>query len=132
MRIALRAYGAALATLVLLDGAWLGFIARDFYQTQLGPLVADQVRWGAGLLFYLAYPAGLVALALSPRPARPAVAVGRAALVGAMSYGTYDLTNMATLAGWSSTLTVVDMLWGVSISAAAGAAAWWASGRRGP
>ena len=34
------------------------------------------------------------------------------AVFGLMAYGTYDLTNMATLAGWSWTVVFVDMAWG--------------------
>jgi uncharacterized membrane protein len=34
-----------------------------------------------------------------------------------MTYGTYDLTNMATLKGWPIKVTVIDLIWGTSLSA---------------
>ena len=51
-------------------------------------------------------------------------AVLRAALIGLLVYGTYDLTNMATLRHWSLRLALVDIAWGTLVSAAAGAAAF--------
>jgi uncharacterized membrane protein len=38
-----------------------------------------------------------------------------------MAYGTYDLTNWATLQGWPSQLALVDWAWGTVASAVAGA-----------
>ncbi len=40
----------------------------------------------------------------------------RAALYGLITYATYDLTNLATLKDWPVVLTVVDILWGVTLS----------------
>tara|TARA_E500000331_G_C17090259_1_gene640769 strand:- start:453 stop:896 length:444 start_codon:yes stop_codon:yes gene_type:complete len=37
----------------------------------------------------------------------------KAGLLGLAIYGTYDLTNLATLKGWRWQFSVVDMLWGV-------------------
>jgi len=34
-----------------------------------------------------------------------------------VAYGTYNLTNMAVLKGWSPTVTFVDMFWGGSLTA---------------
>jgi len=31
---------------------------------------------------------------------------------GFVAYGTYNLTNMATLKGWSANVVIVDMIWG--------------------
>src|SRR5665811_1799666 len=33
------------------------------------------------------------------------------------AYGTYDLTNQATLKNWSTTLSVIDMGWGTVLTA---------------
>ena len=117
-------YGAALAALTVLDGLWLGFVARDFYQRELAAVIAEPIRTLPALLFYLAYPLGVIALALHPMPSSLAAAIGRAALVGLLAYGTYDLTNLATLKSWSVPLTAVDMAWGTFITAMIGAAAY--------
>lgn len=50
----------------------------------------------------------------------------KALLLGALfvlRYGTYDLTNPATLKTWSLRLSLIDMAWGVSVSAASSAMA---------
>jgi uncharacterized membrane protein len=31
---------------------------------------------------------------------------------GVVAYGTYNLTNMAALKGWSVNVVIVDMIWG--------------------
>ena len=36
---------------------------------------------------------------------------------GLVAYGTYNLTDMATIKGWSSKVVVVDMLWGGFLTA---------------
>ena len=55
---------------------------------------------------------------------RPSIATGRwmtaagyGALFGLCAYGTYDLTNYATLRQWSFGLTMSDMVWGVFLTA---------------
>ena len=120
----LKAWGAALLAVGVLDALWLGWLARGFYVRELGDLMTPQVRALPALLFYLGYPAGLVTLLLWPRPDAMGEAVLRAALIGLLVYGTYDLTNMATLRHWSLRLALVDIAWGMLVSAAAGAAAF--------
>jgi uncharacterized membrane protein len=122
-------YGAALVVMAVLDAVWLGFVARDFYRHEVGELLSADVRKLPAALFYLAYPAGLVTLALHPQPETVAMAAWRSALVGLVAYGTYDLTNMATLRQWSYTLTLADMGWGALASALAGTAAFMAMQR---
>ena len=124
-------YGAALLVMGVLDALWLGVIARELYRRELGDLMAANVRILPAALFYLGYPAGIVALALQPPPDSMATAAWRSALVGLVAYGTYDLTNMATLRQWSVTLTLADIAWGVFASALAGTAAFAAMQRVG-
>ena len=119
------AYGVARVAMALLDGVGLGWLARDFYKGELGALMAETVRWGPAALFYLLYPLGLVFLALQPQPSSWFEAVLRCAVVGLVAYGTYDLSNLATLRGWSLRLCVVDIAWGTVASAVAGAVAYW-------
>jgi uncharacterized membrane protein len=128
--MAWRGYVAALLVLGVLDALWLGWVARDFYRGEMGSLMAEQVRWAPALLFYLAYPAAVIALALMPAPPTIGLALARSALVGLVAYGVYDLTNMATLRHWSLQLALVDVAWGTAVSACAGGAAWWAMARR--
>jgi uncharacterized membrane protein len=119
----LRAYLAALLVIGALDLLWLGLLAREFYQRELGDLAAAEVRKLPALLVYLLYPAALVLLAVWPTSDTLASAIWRAGLLGLAAYGAYDLTNMATLRHWSVPMAIVDIGWGTFISACAGAAA---------
>ena len=38
--------------------------------------------------------------------------------IGYLCYATYDLTNLATLKDWPVVVTVVDLVWGTSVTAA--------------
>ena len=114
------AYAVALVATALLDGLWLGWLARDLYRREIGDLMADPIRIGPAVLFYVLYPLGLVYLALQPPPPAVLDAALRAAVVGLVAYGAYDLTNLATLRGWSARLCLVDMAWGTVASALAG------------
>lgn len=106
------AYGVALVVMAALDGIWLGWLMLDFYQRELGELMTASVRMVPAALYYLCYPAALVALALAPPAASWRTAAWRSALLGVTAFGVYDLTNLATLRGYSLTMTLVDMAWG--------------------
>ncbi len=134
MKPRIWAYGAALVTVLLCDGVWLGLIARDLYAREMAGLMATDVRLLPAALFYFGYPAGLVLLALpdaSARVSRLLPAAARGALIGLMAYGTYDLTNLAVVRGWSPLIAVVDLAWGVCISTLAATAAAAAARRAG-
>jgi uncharacterized membrane protein len=123
------AYIAAALPFWLLDALWLGLIAKRFYRDALGTLMAKPVKPIPAVLFYVAYPAGLavfvLASGLAPSIAQAAFFGG---LFGLFCYGTYDLVNHATIQGWPSRLTVVDMAWGIAASAIACAIARAAGG----
>jgi uncharacterized membrane protein len=38
-------------------------------------------------------------------------------VLGLMAYGAYDLTNQATINGWPTIMTLVDIGWGISVTA---------------
>jgi len=44
------------------------------------------------------------------------------ALFGFVVYATYDLTNLATLKGWTAGVAVADILWGATLTGAAASA----------
>lgn len=115
----LIAYGAALVVFLVVDLVWLGVVARSFYAEQLGRLMRPDVQRVAAALFYFGFVAGLVFLAV--RPGQPDWSVWQAAaqgaVVGLLAYGTYDLTNWATLRDWPVAMSLVDMLWGTALSA---------------
>lgn len=115
---------AAGLVMAALDALWLGVLARSFYQQEIGGLLRAQPLWQPALLFYVGYPIVLTLLALNPWPPSLGQALWRCALVGVVAYGAYDLTNLATLKGFTSRVAVVDFLWGVFATSCAGLAAY--------
>lgn len=103
-----------------IDLIWLGVIAKNLYREQIGFLMADEIRWGAALLFYCLYLIGLVFFAVLPAFQQNdwSRALLNGALFGLICYATYDLTNLATLKGWPIKIVVYDLIWGTFISAA--------------
>jgi len=119
-----RQFGIALLTLVILDGLWLGLVMKDFYRRNLAPIArmkGDSLDpiWPAAALVYPVIALGITVFVLG-RAKSPTEALLYGALFGALTYAVYDLTNHATLREWTTTMTVVDILWGtVSCAAAA-------------
>jgi uncharacterized membrane protein len=58
------------------------------------------------------------------RAASLPTAIVLALLFGALAYGTYDLTNYATLRHWTLQLTVLDIAYGAITSSLAAMAAY--------
>jgi uncharacterized membrane protein len=122
------AFVAVLVVFLACDVLWLGFVAKDFYQAQIGALMRDPPSWGVAALFYPLYAFGLVHFCVAPALARGTwtSALATAALFGLVAYGTYDLSNLATLKAWPVAMTVVDMLWGMVASGVAAIAGYFA------
>ena len=40
----------------------------------------------------------------------------RSILFGLITYATYDLTNLATLKEWPLKITIIDLIWGTTLS----------------
>jgi len=115
------AYIATGVAFLGLDAVWLSFAANKLYRPQIGPLMLDTFSMPPAALFYLIYIGGIVFFAIAPALAsgRWTAALVRGALLGCLAYATYDLTNQATLKGWSSTVTVADLCWGTFVTGAA-------------
>jgi uncharacterized membrane protein len=115
----LQTYGVSLLAFLALDALWLGLVARGFYRDQLGTLLTPDVRWGAALLFYLIFVAGVLVFAVLPAVERGSL--GRAILLGGffgvVTYAAYDLTNLATLRDFPTVVAAVDMVWGGVLTA---------------
>ena len=107
-------YLASLSAFLVLDFAWLGFVARGFYRDQMGHLMRADVRWLPAFAFYALFVGAILVFVVLPAVERGSLA--RAALLGAffglVTYATYDLTNLAVLEGFRTSLALVDMAWG--------------------
>ena len=89
----------------VLDFLWLGFVAKKVYYSQMGSLLLEKPN-----------------MALAHNSLGRAAGYG--ALFGLVAYATYDLTNLAVLKGYSPTIAVIDLAWGMVITAAAASAAY--------
>lgn len=129
----LVAYFVAAVVFLVLDGVWLGIIAGDFYRARVGDLLLERPDLAVAGAFYALYLVGVVVFAVAPalRDASAGRAIGRGALFGLIAYATYDLTNLATLKGWSAAVSLLDMGWGAVVTAAASAAGYFAARRIG-
>jgi uncharacterized membrane protein len=123
-RLALAWIAAALS-FVAMDAVWLSQVAPRLDMPLIGEILTDKVDFVAATIFYLIYITGIISLAVAP--AMHNGGVKRATLLGAIlglvAYGSYDLTNQATLKVWDVRVTLADMAWGVVITTAASAIA---------
>ena len=109
----------------LIDMLWLGLIARNFYQQQIGHLMGN-VNWTAAIIFYLIFLVGLTFFAIYPAVTSGTLvtAVMLGALFGFFTYATYDLTNLATLRDWPLPVVIVDIIWGTVLGASVAASTY--------
>jgi uncharacterized membrane protein len=119
-------YIAVLIPMIALDALWILLVAKQFYAQKIGFLFAESANMVPVLFFYPLYALGIAALVVSPALASGSWfdALWRGAVLGLVSYGAYDLTNHATIANWPLSMTLVDMAWGMTVTALAGLAAY--------
>jgi len=118
----LKIYSVALTIFLGIDAIWLTVVAKDFYAKHLGFIMTDKPNLIAALVFYLINIVGITLLVIMPSLQEKTVTkvLLLSALYGLCTYATYDLTNMATLKNWPTIVTVVDLIWGVTLSVVVG------------
>lgn len=114
----LKLFLIALPLFIALDFAWLAFIARSYYRSQIGMLLKDDVNVVAAGIFYVIYICGLVTFVLLPalekKSWHSALLLG--AFFGFIAYSTYDLTNLSVMKNWPLPVTIVDIAWGTMVA----------------
>jgi len=119
--IQIKLFIIALPVFLFLDFIWLGLLAKNFYKTEFGSLalrVGDRLapNLPGAAVTYLVLVAGLVFLVINPNiGANLSKLLLTAAIFGLTVYGTYDLINYSTLVNWSVKLTIIDMVWGMTV-----------------
>lgn len=108
----LKTYLISLIVLFPIDLVWLT-LTKKIYDAWLSPF-QRVLNIPAAALVYLFIPFGLVYLVISKHVGEtPNVKIIMEAFVyGVCSYSVYDLTNWATLKGWSVPMVVTDIIWG--------------------
>ena len=114
-------YSTLFAALIFLiiDIIWLSFAVKSFYRPNIGNLLLDKPVMWAAAMFYIIYVLGLGVVIIEPSVNYEDTFkfLFKAFMFGLVSYGTYNLTNMATIKGWSTNVVFVDMIWGGSLTA---------------
>ena len=95
--------------------ARLDFHKAFFANVQKSPLT---LRYIPTIVVYLLFAYALVSVAIKPAKSRIDAAY-RGAAVGAVMYGFYDATNLATLRGWTWSMALTDTAWGATAGAIA-------------
>jgi uncharacterized membrane protein len=119
LRQVLILYGCTALVMLPLDVVWLSTMGRTFYKEQLGSLLLERPAMLPAVAFYLLYAAGVVFFAVIPavREQSLMTALLHGAVLGLVAYGTYDLSNMATLKGFTTAVGLVDLAWGTVLTA---------------
>lgn len=122
----------SIVVFLAIDMAWLVKIAPQLYKRYIGHLMAPKFKGLPALLFYVLFMIGFVFFVINPALAANSVTtlLINAALFGVVTYGTYDLTNWATLKDWPYQIVIIDMAWGTFLSSISGLAVffianWW-------
>jgi uncharacterized membrane protein len=108
-----------------LDFVWLSTMGKTFYQRELGSLLLPNPNLVIAGLFYLAYLVGVVVLVAGPANDDVGKALLMGAVLGFVAYGTYDLTNLSTVQGFTPAVAAVDMAWGTVLTAVTAAGGVW-------
>ena len=101
-----------------IDVVWLSIATSRIYQPLLGDILVEKPNLPVAALFYLFYVVGVLALCAYPALQSGDVwgAVWRGAIFGALAYGTYDITNLATIRGWAWQVSAIDIVWGTVLT----------------
>lgn len=114
-------YVATALAFLGLDAIWLNWAASRLYRPKLGALLREDFSMPPAIAFYVIYVTGILIFAVAPalESGRWTSALWRGAMLGFLAYATYDLTNQATLKGWSASITLADLAWGTFVTASA-------------
>ena len=120
-------YLATGISFAIIDSFWLRTMYTRLYQPEIGELLMKGFRIWPAVIFYLLYILGMMIFAVGPalKNGQWQTALIYGALFGFFCYMTYDLTNYATLKVWSTKVTVLDIIWGTTLTGSASLAGWW-------
>lgn len=121
----LTAGGAAAASFLVVDGVWITTVAKGLYDREIPHLMASTINAAPAAVFYVAYLAGTVHLAVRPadddRPWTKRLRDG--AILGAVAYGTWGFTASSVLREFPVSLAIADCAWGAALTGATAVAA---------
>jgi uncharacterized membrane protein len=109
---------AAAVLFLAIDMVWLLWLGRSIYVTEIGDILRQPPNMAAAGAFYILYIAGLMIMVIWPAFKAQSVVQGLTygALLGLIAYGTYDLTNLAVMKGFTTKIAIIDMIWGTILT----------------
>lgn len=115
----LKQYLITLVIFLGIDSIWLGFVAKGFYSKYIGHVMAKNPNFVAAGIFYLINIFGILIFCVNPALQKHSLitAIILGGLYGLFTYATYDLTNLATIKDWPLIVTIVDIIWGITLTA---------------
>ena len=110
----LAIWAIAAVIMIAIDMVWLTWLGRGFYMQEIGGLLLDTPNLPAALAFYVLYSVGVVVIIIAPALETQSVmrALIYGVIFGLVAYGTYDLTNLAVMKGFTTKIALIDMAWG--------------------
>lgn len=122
-------FAIVLIFVLIIDFLWLGVIARNFYDNELGKLKTNNINYLSAILVYVAIALGIVFFVLAnPSVKTPIHALVFGAFFGMILYGVYEFTNLALIRSWPLRMVFVDILWGSFLCGIGSSFGKWMSG----
>lgn len=121
-------YITTFAVFLGLDFLGLNFLIKPVFARDIGPLLLDSFRLLPAFIFYAFYIAVLLYFVSVPGLAQDKSLLwvfAQGALIGALGYGTYEFTNLATLKDWTPQMVATDSSWGVILTGVSATAGVW-------
>ena len=127
------AYVVTLLVFLGMDFSFVLGLAAPIYKQEIGALLLTNFNVVPSMLFYLVYIGGAVLFVVTPalkeRRWQRAAMLGVA--FGLVAYSTYDLTNLGTMKGFTLKITVIDLTWGMVVTAVSSTMGYLAARRFG-
>ena len=113
----IKVFLIAIIIFLILDFIWLGLVAKNLYQNEIGTLLKTKFNFVAAFIFYIIFIIALTIFVIIPainnNSLKEVILLG--AIFGLVTYATYDLTNFATLEGFTIKIVIIDLLWGTTL-----------------
>ena len=114
----------AFITVIVMDAAWLSlnynYHSKLITAVQHSPIA---VRLIPAIAVYILIPLAVTYFAVNEAKSVKNAGM-KGALLGLSMYGLYDLTNLATLKGWTYEMALMDTAWGTLVCATSAAVAY--------
>mgnify|MGYP003404526546 FL=1 len=105
----------SLVAFLFLDAAWISQVATPWMKKAVPHLMSPTPNLLAAIAFYILYLSTLLILFLIPALTHKVgyqTLAFQTFLFGFTAYATYDLTNLAVMKGYPTSMAIADMIWG--------------------